>query len=97
MACFYSAPLAWNLTGVDNMGNLVAGASKAEANQASLYDVASGPTDMILEAMACLKEDYAGKQSAMISDAYSKGMRPKLPFWYRTILMRATTPQGRAA
>jgi hypothetical protein len=79
------------------MGNLVAGASAREANLASLYDVASGPTDMIREAIACLQEDYAGKQSAMISDAYGKGMKPKLPFWYRTILIRAATSPATAS
>lgn len=70
------------------LGGLAAGASLSEANAASMYDVAGGPTEVIQSAMAHLNIEYGGKQSAMISDAYRKGMIPKLPFWYRTIVVR---------
>ena len=76
---------------------LFSGASIREANDISLADVLNGPTEVIRDAIDHLKSGYGGKQTAMIADAYSKGMKPRLPFWYRTILMRTTTPQARAA
>ena len=67
---------------------LLAGDTVLEANRASLYDVANGPTEIIQNAIAHLRGSYGGKQKAMIADAYSKGMKSRLQFWYRTILVR---------
>ena len=70
------------------LGGLMAGASVSEANGVAAYDVASGPTDVIQSAMLHLKAEYGGKQARMISDAYSKGMTPRLPAWYRSFVLK---------
>jgi len=70
------------------LSGLMAGATTEEANRVSLYDVASGPTETILSAKEHVSRDYAGSQTAMISDAYVKGMSPLLPLWYRAVMMR---------
>ncbi len=71
---------------------LAAGDSIKQADWISDADVVDGPTEVIRDAMDHVKTGYGGKQTVMISDAYSKGMKPRLPFWYRTILLRASTP-----
>jgi len=69
------------------LGGLMAGVTTEEANRVCLYDVVSGPTETILSAKDRLRMEYEGSQAAMISDAYSKGMRPLLPLWYRAIMI----------
>lgn len=59
------------------------GATVDEANQAASYDVANGPTELILWTRQFVGERYGNKQLAMIADAYRHGMTPKLPSWQR--------------
>lgn len=79
------------------LGGLLAGASVEDANRVAEYDVVNGPTEVIQSAIAHLNAEYGGKQRAMISDAYGKGMKSHLPLWYRTLLIRAATPPAAAA
>jgi hypothetical protein len=50
------------------------GRSIEEANQHTNYDVASGPTEVITEAMDRVKSHYNGKQLPMIAEAKRLGM-----------------------
>src|SRR5690606_331171 len=77
------------------LGGLAAGASVEEANHVAAYKVADGPTEVIASAMAHLKAEYGGSQRGMIADAYGKGMKPNLPFWYRQVIASRVHPPAR--
>jgi hypothetical protein len=75
------------------LDGVLSGHPVSEANAVAAYDVASGPTDIIQNAMVRVSRDYGGEQLSMIADAYKEGMTPRLPFWYRTLA--AIHPAGR--
>lgn len=68
------------------LGGIMAGASVEEAEMTSRFDVASEPTEVIHSAIAHVNGAYGGKQTAMISDACSKGMSSRLPQWYQAVM-----------
>ncbi len=69
------------------LGGIAAGASVTDANYAASYDVENGPTEVIESAIEHVRSGYSRSQSAMISEAYRKGMTPRLPIAYRTFFV----------
>lgn len=53
-----------------------AGMSVEEANKRANYDVADGPTDVIIAAKYHVQQHYAGKQLPMIASARRLGFSP---------------------
>lgn len=56
------------------IGGILAGRSPEEANRVAAFDMTNAPTDIIRGAMNAVKNDYNGKQLAMIAEAYRLGM-----------------------
>lgn len=77
------------------LGGVLAGESVEQANQYAALDVASGPREVIDSAIAHVHSAYGGSQRAMIVDAYSKGMKSNLPFWYQQVMARGVQSSAR--
>ncbi|MGY6646967.1 MAG: hypothetical protein ACXIVD_17295 [Salinarimonas sp.] len=67
------------------LGGMQAGVTVSEANYVASFDMLNASREIIQNTKNHLRNEYGGKQLLMISDAYSQGMIPKLPYLYRLI------------
>jgi hypothetical protein len=70
------------------LSGLHSGNTVSDANYAAGFGVMEElPAEVIQSATALAKAEYEGRTFPIIAEAYQRGMKPRLPFWQRIIIL----------
>jgi hypothetical protein len=70
------------------LGGLQSGNTVSDANYAARFGfMGQLPPEVFKSAVALAKAEYDGRTFPIIAEAYRRGMKPRLPFWQRIIIL----------